>query len=268
LGFALQFAASPGVPRRPPPMNRCPLGRLRRLLVACLLVAAALWTSAEAGTIAATDKPVGEKSHATPCGIPDNYFANEVWPKVASSHCLECHKAGGDAEDSKFILRDPSREADPSRAGVLEHNRAAFTRMAAARKQGRSPLLLKATGGLSHGGEEVLKPDSTAYGVLAEFVRRAEAPQTVHSPQTAPPDPNAPDFFHGIAMLDGRRLLRRATLSLGGRLPMPEEVKQVEKQGLKALGPLLDGLMKEDAFYERLARIFHRSAKKLAKSPR
>src|SRR5947208_13591699 len=35
----------------------------------------------------------------------DDYFQNEVWAKVGAPSCLTCHKVGGDAEDSKFILQ-------------------------------------------------------------------------------------------------------------------------------------------------------------------
>ena len=46
--------------------------------------------------------------------------------------------------------------------------------MAALHKDGKSRLLVKATGGLAHGGDDVLKPDSTGYRILAEFVRRLD----------------------------------------------------------------------------------------------
>src|SRR4051794_19984930 len=39
----------------------------------------------------------------------DDYFAKEVWAKVGSVLCMNCHKVGGDAEKSKFILQDPSK---------------------------------------------------------------------------------------------------------------------------------------------------------------
>ena len=187
-------------------------------------------------------------------GGADDSFRDEVWPKVAAQSCLKCHKAGGDAEDSKFVLQDLSRVAEPERAGAVQRNRAAFGRMVALRKGDESRLLLKATGKLKHEGEEVLKPDSTGYRILAEFVRRASGPQDGNAMSA---ERNALPFFEGIAMLDDRRLLRRVTLSLAGRLPTAEEQATVEKQGLQALGPVLDGVMKEEAFYDRLAEAFN-----------
>ncbi len=205
-------------------------------------------------------KPSGATNHGgSPCPATDDYFADEVWVKVGAHACLECHKTGGDAEDSKFLLDDPARDPSPDRVESLQHNRAAFARMAAIRKDDQSRLLAKATGALKHGGEEVLKPDSADYRILAEFVRRLDAPleKPSGSPTAKTAGINAADFFEGVQMLDPRRLLRRVTLSLGGRLPRREELRQVQERGMEGLGPLLDGLMKEDAFYARLAEAFN-----------
>jgi hypothetical protein len=207
----------------------------RLLLLSPLLALAALQ-----GAQAAEAVPL---SHGA-----DDYFADEVWTKVGARTCLECHKAGGDADDSKFILQDPSREP----ATAMQHNRDAFARMAVMKKGDKSRILLKATGGLSHGGEDVLKPDSTGYRVLAEYVRRLGVPDG----PTSLTRPTAP-FFEGVTMLDERRLLRRATLSLGARLPTNEELAAVEKGGLAAVRSVLQQVMKEDAFYDRLAEAFN-----------
>ncbi len=187
-------------------------------------------------------------------GAIDSYFRDEVWAKVAAQNCLECHKTGGDAEDTKLILQDPARDSHPERLTSLQHNRGAFARSAASQTEGKSRLLLKATGKLDHEGEEVVKPDSTEYRILKEFVRRVNAPTAA---KLALSSAAGPPFFDGITMLDDRPLLRRATLSLAGRLPTANEMAVMEKQGLPALDGLLDGVMKEDAFYERLAEAFN-----------
>ena len=174
----------------------------------------------------------------------DAFFADEVWVKVGAHSCLKCHKVGGDAEESKFVLRDPTRSQTP--ADVLAHNRAQFATLAKVKETTESRLLLKSIGKLKHEGEEVLKLDSEAYRVLAEFVRRTNAP-------TPPPvleDKNVPPFFEGIVMLDDRRLLRRVTLSLAGRLPTTAELKA-------GVPEVMDAVMKEDAFYDRLREAFN-----------
>lgn len=197
---------------------------------------------------------MGAETVTTGCLGEDHYFPEEVWAKVAARSCLKCHKAGGDAEDSDLILKDPARETDAMAA--LRENRVAFAKMALRKEKGESVLLVKVAGGLEHGGEQVLKPDSTGYRILVEYVRRVNAPQGA---KVAMPKPvrNTRPFFEGITMLDDRKLLRRVTLSLGARLPIGEELAAVEKGGVKALEPILDAVMKEDAFYDRLAEAFN-----------
>jgi hypothetical protein len=182
-------------------------------------------------------------------------FVENVWGKVAVHQCLKCHKTGGDAEESDFVLRDPARLPEPERDAAMRHNRAAFEAMARVAAGDESRLLLKAQGKLKHEGEEVLAPGSAGCRILAEFVKRVTAPAT--APEEIAEDKNAPPFFSGIAMLDDRRLLRRATLSLAGRLPTDDELARVAKDGAKALPAILNGVMHEDAFFDRLREAFN-----------
>lgn len=187
-------------------------------------------------------------------GAVDDYFKDEVWAKVGQRVCLTCHKKGGDAEDSKFILVDPRKLDGMAKDDALRQNRAAFVRMAALKEKDQSRLLVKVVGGLDHGGMDVLKSDSPEYRILANFVRRITVPQA--GPEIAI-DPKAPPFFAGVVMLDDRRLLRRVTLSLAGRLPTDAELAAMSKDGAKALPAILDALMTEDAFYARLREGFN-----------
>ena len=68
----------------------------------------------------------------------DNYFEDEVWAKVGVQKCLTCHRKGGDAEDSKFVLIDPRKSEGAARDEAMRHNRAAFARMAAVKEKDRS----------------------------------------------------------------------------------------------------------------------------------
>ncbi len=181
----------------------------------------------------------------------DDFFADEVWAKVGGAKCLTCHKKGGDAEESKFLLQDPRKAADT--AAAMRHNQAAFVAMASAKDKGKSRLLQKVVGELDHGGKDVLPADSAGYKVLAELVKRTEA-----GPAPMPTtDAKAPPFFRDVTMLDDKRLLRRVTLSLAGRLPTEAEQTAVAKDGRKALPAVLDAIMKEDAFYDRLREGFN-----------
>lgn len=194
----------------------------------------------------------GEEKKSPPVPV-DEFFVNEVWAKIGAQHCLKCHKPDGDAGDSKFILKDPEKSTGEAKIEALRHNRSAFAQMARTKEGDQSRLLLKVVGKLDHGGKEVLKPDSAGHKVLGQFVTRLYAPL----PKDLVLDKNAPPFFDGIAMLDDRVLLRRVTLSLAGRLPTQSELAAIKKDGRKALTALLDAIMKEDAFYDRVREGFN-----------
>jgi Protein of unknown function (DUF1592) len=197
------------------------------------------------------------KSYGGPACIRDgdDYFDREVWENVGAVRCLQCHEPGGDAEESGLILQDPRKLQGRARDDAMRRNRDAFVRLARAKEGDRSRLLVKVTGGLDHGGGDVLKPGSKGYLILAEFVRRADSPP---SPATRIVDDQArPPFFEGVVMMDAKRLLRRVTLSLAGRLPTASEMAVVADKGLDGLPPLLDSMMKEDAFYDRLREGFN-----------
>ncbi|MEK6238013.1 MAG: DUF1549 domain-containing protein, partial [Planctomycetales bacterium] len=202
---------------------------------------------------ASASEPVKEAAHRGPaCLAADTYFAEEVWAKVGERTCLKCHNIKGDAADSEFLLRDASDQAN--REAARRHNLAAFQRVASAEEDGKSLLLSKIRGELDHGGGAALKDDSTGYRILKRFVRRAKG-----LPDDGPAivEYDAPPFFEGIEMASPRRLLRRLTLSLVGRLPTMEENNAVEKDGLRAMDAVLDDVMKEDAFHERLREAFN-----------
>jgi hypothetical protein len=177
----------------------------------------------------------------------DPFFETEVWPKVGERTCLNCHAPRGDAAESKFLLEDPALHVE-----YLAHNRQAFVRMAQVKKDGVSRILLKASGKLDHGGGAQLKTGSSGYRVLERFVGGLEG-----TPNEAGAAPAPRPFFDGVQMATPRRLLRRVTLSLAGRLPTPDEESEVDRGGEKALEPALDRILTEDAYYDRLAEGFN-----------
>src|SRR5262249_51506528 len=60
----------------------------------------------------------------------DDYFAKEVWTKVASALCVNCHKVGGDAEGSRLILEDPRKAQGHAQDEAMKKNQDAFCRLA------------------------------------------------------------------------------------------------------------------------------------------
>ncbi|MBK94283.1 MAG: hypothetical protein CMJ79_01035 [Planctomycetaceae bacterium] len=124
--------------------------------------------------------------------------------------------------------------------------------MAKAQENGQSRLLLKVSGKLEHGGGEVLETDSTGYKILSRF-----AGQNAGTPRPLSAELDSRPFFDGIQMLTPRRLLRRVTLSLGARLPTAVEQAAVQENGLEAVDQIVDRIMQEEAFYERLQEAFN-----------
>ena len=223
----------------------------RRYLAESLVFAAVIFCSV-----------VARGNDISPCPGPDclaevdAWFAEEVWTKVGVMECIQCHKQGGDAEDTRLVLRDPALTKGDERRKRMATNRDAFVRAARLKTADRSVLLAKVVGGLDHGGNQILTSDSTGYRILEEFVRRVHGSSTSPSPET-PADANESPFFDGVVMIDDRRLLRRATLSLAGRLPTSAEIEQVAEGGPNAVPRLLEEVMREEAFFERLREAFN-----------
>ena len=154
---------------------------------------------------------------ARPGSSSEIWFATEIWAKVAQRECLKCHKSGGDAEETRFVLSDPDLRPSSELRALLRENRDALARMARITSDGRPLLLVKATGGLDHGGNVVLEPGSSGHRLLEEFIRRLSAPEgTADEPTSDLPEPS---FVDGVVLLGDAQLLGRATLALAGRLP-------------------------------------------------
>ena len=224
-----------------------------RTLLSLLLCVAA---RSDVCTIARADE--SPAAVAAPAGCPAQSTFRDSWIKVGERICLKCHVAGGDAADSKFRLQDVLRISADERVSAVTQNCDVFTRMGLVRdKDGRSRLIVKATGGLDHGGGEVLKADSTELSVLQEFVDSLKRKPTETHPAQVLDTDDLKSFFDGVDMLSDQRLLRRVTLSLAARLPNASEQHVVDAQGLAAFESVLAALMKEDAFYERLQEGFN-----------
>ncbi len=193
---------------------------------------------------------------AADCAELARLFTSEVWPKVAEGECLKCHKQGGDAEETRLVLHDLSRMPEGERGETMRRNLNAFLQIALLSSDDQPLLLAKVTGGLDHGGDEVLKKGSAGFRILDEFVRRVKSPRSIPDSESVV-DQDGTQFFEGVVMLDDRRLLRRATLSLAGRLPTEAELATVAEHGLKAVPAILDQVMQEDAFYDRLREGFN-----------
>ena len=225
----------------------------RGFLLLTALILAGLNSSVTAQQIPACPVNLGSAPHET-------WFAREVWAKVGRLKCLRCHQAGGDAAESAFILLDPAASLSAAPHAVLQHNMAAFTNAARLQADGQFLLLQKPLGRLDHGGGAVLQSDSTAWNILAEFQRRVQPSPAAQQPgdTTAAVTPAEPaPFFAGVDLADDQQLLRRAALSLVGRLPTPAEQQQVATGGRSALAEILMQLQHEEPYFVRLREAFN-----------
>ncbi len=143
-------------------------------------------------------------------------------------------------------MKDPALSVGE---GWKAENWAMLQKVAKFRQGGKPLVLLKVTEEVEHEGGEIFERGSFGYELLRKLVEGEYELNVTRRLET--------DFFAGVEMIDDLRLLRRLTLSLAGRLPTTSEMEKVKKGGLDAVEKLLNQIMEEDAFYERLVEGFN-----------
>lgn len=185
------------------------------------------------------------------CATPEEMFADRVWPQVMDRTCIACHTAAGAASMSRLLLvragEDPgylTTNFERVRALAAEHVPEA---------DNRSLLELKPSGGVMHGGAVAIVPGGPQHQLLRDFVARLDG--AMCDPTEEPPLPYP--FYDSVTYVEPIALLRRVTLNLNGRLPTAAERAAVEAGGLDALGPIVDAIMEDDRFLDRLKEAFN-----------
>jgi hypothetical protein len=79
----------------------------------------------------------GAKSRRRLCGRDGQLFPGRGLGQGRFGKCLACHRKGGDAEESKFILVDPRKSEGTARDKAMRENRAAFTQLASVKENDR-----------------------------------------------------------------------------------------------------------------------------------
>src|SRR5262245_919740 len=106
------------------------------------------------------------------CVSTREYFAGEVWTRVVSQSCINCHGPAGIAEEQGANFRLlPS--AYP---GFLDADFEAMKEAASVSYDGLTALLAKPTAATKHGGGEVFKKDSAEYKIMEELVEQLKDP--------------------------------------------------------------------------------------------
>jgi hypothetical protein len=183
--------------------------------------------------------------HPSECLTNTQFYEQKVWAQVVATNCLKCHAPEGVAasQNAKFL------QVSSAYPGFLDLNTANITTVAKIQFDGKSELLLKPIGQMNHGGGPVLQEGSDEYKILADMVDRANNPVSCDG-QTGS------TIADQIPVLSPADTLRKATLQLSGRLPTDAELSTVGSGGEDALSSTLDGLMNEDAFYNRLKELY------------
>ncbi|HMR06335.1 MAG TPA: DUF1588 domain-containing protein [Polyangiaceae bacterium] len=199
-----------------------------------------------AGCSSESDEGGGTTGTTGQCLSERDYFAKKIQAGVFSKTCQKCHAPGGqaDEEGAKFTLL-PS-----SYPGFIDANLAAAKQFAKTEFDGKSVLVRKPIGELEHGGGKAVDPSSAEYAALKEFISLVKSGDFCEGGSTV-------KGFDDVVLHDTLSTYRSATLQLAGRLPNASEIDKIITEGDGSLQPLLDGLMKEDAFFDRVKEMFN-----------
>ncbi|MEZ4460634.1 MAG: DUF1592 domain-containing protein [bacterium] len=177
----------------------------------------------------------------TACMPDDRFFLREVWAPVVSKSCYACHNSQGSAKETSLVLYNAGW------GNYLQNNLDTLTEQARTSKDGESVLLLKATGRMAHGGGALMEIGDENYQRLDAFIKRAGSDNKCEVADDS-------EFFQDVKFLDYEQTLRKASLSLAGRVPTQTELDALMTLGLD---PVLEGVLAEDAFYDRLVESFN-----------
>ncbi|MBX3183243.1 MAG: DUF1588 domain-containing protein [Polyangiaceae bacterium] len=174
------------------------------------------------------------------------FFAQKVWGPVIQTTCLNCHSPDGVAVEEGAELQ----LLPPGYPGFLDTNMAALAEMAKLESDGKSVVLRKPLGELSHGGGVQLSADSKEYKALAELIERFRTAEScAEEPQVA--------SFPGVQQLGELGTFRKASLQLTGKLPSAEEMDTLREGGLAALPGAIDELLETPEFLDWLKEMYN-----------
>ncbi len=179
------------------------------------------------------------------CVDTDKFFKENIWTPVLSKKCIGCHNPAGIARNTDLVLQMSDYP------GYLEVNQQTVANVARLEIDGMPLLLAKPSAKVEHGGGLQLSDDTDEYALLADMIERFKAPAHCEN------DGDIDRFFDGIQELDEEGTLRKATFLLGSRIPTAEELDAVRGAGIDAIDPVLDVVLREEAFYVRAQEILN-----------
>lgn len=213
-------------------------------------ISAVVWTATDASGNSANDTQIVTINPfaAETCSSMVSEFVNTIFPIMATAspqRCSGCHVGPTPLPTANgwAFPNDPPDAADFD----------LFRTIAAIDSGGQSLVLAKATG-IGHAGGDRFpnRPNDPEYDLFADFVNRA-----------AVCEPDPPANTSTIDRGTGYEQLHRITAALGARTPTAGEINAIDaanndQQAIDAaLGPVMDGLMNEDAFFTRVQEIYN-----------
>lgn len=224
-----------------------PIGTRGRTLALPLTLVLAAAASTLASLPGCGQKRPGEgEEGSVGCLSNKRYFERQVWSAFMGSKCTKCHTPDGVAvaeNNAKLVLQPPSYP------GFLDANLRTLSDVINIEYAGKSEILQKPIGQLAHGGGQVIAADGPEFKALTELVARLKGGEVCADPGSTALD--------GVKLLDNQTTLRKAAIDLGGRLPTPEEMTKVSSNKEADLDAVLDQLVTEPVFYERLREMFN-----------
>jgi len=180
------------------------------------------------------------------CQSARTYFEQNVWGTFMGTKCTKCHTPDGVAvaeKGAKFVLQ-PS-----SYPGFLDANLKMIEDIARIDVDGKPIILVKPTGGDSHGGGQVIADGSEEQKALQTLIEKIKNAPNCDGVEVQSVD--------GVELLTPGETFRKAAINLAGRLPTSDEEKKITTD--EALLTALDGLMKETVFLDRVREMWNDS---------
>jgi len=186
------------------------------------------------------------------CKTQRHQFHEAAWAPLFVKNCQGCHNTSGFAQlelKSRFVLLP---ETYPNAA---QANLELITSMAKEKVKGTSYLLAKASNEIQHVGGSIFEKGSKEYAQLQNFIAELEN-KDASMPSCSHVAVRMDSRLSKVQPLEPRAVFRKAALNIAGRLPTEEEdARLLHSPG--QLDALMDALLEEEAFYERLKEIFN-----------
>ena len=192
----------------------------------------------------------------TLCKTQRMQFHQEAWGPLFA-RCQGCHSASGFATlhaRSNFVL------VPDSFPDATQRNLETIASFAKKQANGTSDLLTKVSDKELHPDGITYEKGSPEYVQLKNFIEKLENAQLDAQSPFAVNCRNMPARMdarlRAVPLLDANASFRKAAINIGGRLPKPEEMSRLS-QSPAELPALINALLEEEGFYERLKEVFN-----------